>query len=189
MFYSCKKENETNELKKHLKVEPEKLHFNFGEASNTIQIETEIDWWIESNQSWCTLSSLSGMGNATITVSVTANTNPTERTAILTISSKSHKGTQKITVTQAGGPSYDIYVAGQNAEGYATYWKNGVAYVNKNLQDSYIAIAVSDGGDVYMVRFYDEKYNSKYWKNGTMVNFTNESGAIALGIIAVLPKG
>lgn len=43
---------------------------------------------------------------------------------------------------------YDIYVAGSNKDGYATYWKNGTAFINQNLKEPYKDIAVS-GSDVY----------------------------------------
>ena len=49
-----------------------------------------------------------------------------------------------------GTSGYDIYLCGRNSEGYATYWKNGVAYVNKNHKNDYFGIAVA-GSDVYTI--------------------------------------
>lgn len=57
---------------------------------------------------------------------------------------------------------YDIFVAGKNEDGYATYWKNGIAYVNQNLSSDYTGIAVSEG-DVYTLG------GSSYWKNNNLV--------------------
>jgi len=56
---------------------------------------------------------------------------------------------------------YDIYVAGNN-DGYATYWKNGAAFVNENVKGDYFAIAV-ENGDVYTLCNSGGKYS--YYKN------------------------
>ena len=134
-------------------VTPQDLDFPAAGGSKTIQITANVEWKIvSSDQSWCNLSTLSGMNDASITVNVAAHTGTSDRNAALTISNSTYGLSKTITVTQQGKPSsndqYDIYVAGNNKDGYATYWKNGVAFVNTNVQDTYKAIAVSNG-DVY----------------------------------------
>jgi len=62
---------------------------------------------------------------------------------------------------------YDIYLAGVNKDGFATYWKNGVAHVNQNLKGLYIGIAV-ENGDVYTLfrpENSDVSSNHAYYKN------------------------
>ena len=66
---------------------------------------------------------------------------------------------------------YDIYVAGVNKDGYATYWKNGEAFVNQNVKEVYRAIDVSDG-DVYTLYGSYESGLSYCKNNGTPVTLT-----------------
>jgi len=65
----------------------------------------------------------------------------------------------------------DIYVAGKNAAGFATYWKNGVAFVNENVQGAYTNIAVSNG-NVYVSGYTGSTLQSNstaiYWLNGAV---------------------
>ena len=77
-----------------------------------------------------------------------------------------------------GTAGYDIYVSGLNSEGYATYWKNGVAHVNKNRNGgAYIDITVSDG-DVYTLGVYDHCY----YKNNKEVAALGYGGGEPLSI-------
>jgi len=85
-----------------------------------------------------------------------------------------------VNVTGSGGGNtsqYDIYVCGQNKDGYATYWKNGVAHVNQNIKGAYKAIAV-ENGEVYTLYSigdysgFHPVFNSGYCKNnGTSMAF------------------
>jgi hypothetical protein len=66
-------------------------------------LTTTKNWSISSSQSWLKLSSSSGTGNSTVTVSAKANDSVEKRTAILTISGEG-SNSQLITVIQNGAP-------------------------------------------------------------------------------------
>ena len=95
-------------------------------------------------------------------------------TITVTTQDGNRTATCAVTVTQSSEPQskYDIYVAGVNKDGYATYWKNGVAYVNQNLKGTYIGIAV-ENGDVYTL---STSNGAGYYKNNNeKVSFTGHS--------------
>ncbi len=61
------------------------LYLNSGVTSNwRFDIRCNRDWTVSSNQSWCTVSPSSSLGNAPFFVSTTTNTGPA-RTAFITI--------------------------------------------------------------------------------------------------------
>ena len=93
VFGSCQKGN------KDVVVTPDELRFEPGSGTKTLQIETDADWWVESDQSWCNLSTLSGIGTASVNVMVEANTSTSNRTAILTISRGNVDKTIRVTQT------------------------------------------------------------------------------------------
>ena len=68
-------------------------------STKTFDITSNIGWTTASSQSWLTLSSASGLGNATITLTATANLSQAARTAIITVSGTG-VSTRTITVTQ-----------------------------------------------------------------------------------------
>jgi hypothetical protein len=75
-------------------------------ATQTFNITSNVSWTATSDQSWLSVSNLSGFGNATITVTAQENTTTSTRTATVTISGAG-VGTRTITVTQeAGGFAY-----------------------------------------------------------------------------------
>ena len=156
--------------KHSLNVTPVELSLETQSGSKTIQIEANVSWTVTSDQSWCTVSPASGTGNRAVTVTVTANPDPIDRIAVLNISDAESGLSKLVTVTQKGKePQIDIYVCGRNKDGYATYWKNGVAFVNQNLKGEYIDIAIS-GGDVYTIANEDSELYSSipsdyYYKN------------------------
>lgn len=69
-----------------LGVNPDTLSMENTQSSKTFNIVSNLDWKITSDQSWCTVDTLSGSGNKQINVSVTANTGG-QRNAIITVSS------------------------------------------------------------------------------------------------------
>ena len=88
---------------------PKNLELN-GSATNPLSISgstsfdiiSNIDWTINSNQTWCTISPSSGSSNGTVSVNWSTNPLLTSRTAIITVSGG---GLSKIyTITQAAAP-------------------------------------------------------------------------------------
>ena len=66
----------------------------------TVNIESNTDWTISSNQGWATISPTSGTGNATITIMYDANNGSFTRNASLTVSAIGVTN-QTATITQA----------------------------------------------------------------------------------------
>lgn len=83
-------------------ITPQSTSFDSGGGSGEIYVvtTTSCSWSLLSDSSWITVSSnSSGTGNATITYSVSANTDPIERIGHITVGGQVH------TVTQAGTTS------------------------------------------------------------------------------------
>ncbi|WP_299188369.1 chondroitinase-B domain-containing protein [uncultured Aquimarina sp.] len=81
--------------------------FSAGSQSKTLTITSNVNWTISYNSSWITVSPLSGTNNGDATITVTANSQNTSRTGIITVAGGSI--TRTITITQLGIAS-DILV-------------------------------------------------------------------------------
>ncbi len=96
----CKKDDPEPEVTPLLDVSLSSLDFtNTGEAK-TFAITSNGDWAIASDQTWCAFSQSSGKGDATITVTIPANTSLDVRSATLTVTGKAPAKT--VTVRQLG---------------------------------------------------------------------------------------
>lgn len=80
-----KVESSTPATDKTLTVRPNSLDFTSYAGSNTFTIESNTSWTVKSDQDWCTINTTSGSNNSTITVNVTENTNPTDRSATISV--------------------------------------------------------------------------------------------------------
>lgn len=69
-------------------------------SSATFDIASNISWTVSSDQAWLTISNTSGTDSATITVTASANTTTSLRSAIITVSG-SGVSSKIITITQA----------------------------------------------------------------------------------------
>ena len=67
-------------------------------GSNTFTITSNLSWSVSSNQSWCTVSPMSGTNNGNITFTLSENPTTSPRVAIITVSAGSL--VQQIAVTQ-----------------------------------------------------------------------------------------
>ncbi|MBI9059821.1 MAG: cellulase family glycosylhydrolase [Labilibaculum sp.] len=101
VFGGCSK-NETS-VDPELVVSVDKLDISKAGETKTIHVKSNVDWTIESSESWCNVTPTSG-GAATNPVQITieANTSTDERSAILTV--KADDLIKEIPVVQA--PSY-----------------------------------------------------------------------------------
>ena len=70
---------------KTLTARPNSLDFTSYAGSNTFTIESNTSWTVKSDQDWCTINTTSGSNNSTITVNVTENTSPTDRSATISV--------------------------------------------------------------------------------------------------------
>ena len=76
------------------------MSFTNAKGSDTFTIKSNSSWTVTSDKpSWCTVDQSSGSGNATIKVSVTANTTESSRDAIITV--KAGNVSRQVKVTQA----------------------------------------------------------------------------------------
>ncbi len=84
-------------------------------GSRVITVDSNIDWQVVSNQSWCSLSASSGKANASVTITITENKEVPQRTATLTFTGTG-VASQSVTITQAGTepPILTITPANQN---------------------------------------------------------------------------
>lgn len=90
----------------YLMVNPTELLFPCEESSLNLSISTDSLWSVSCSEAWVSLSSDSGMGDATLTVTVSANTLLGNRRANLEVVSGSMA--QIVTVTQANGATEPI---------------------------------------------------------------------------------
>jgi len=75
-------------------------------GSNTVGVTSNISWTATSNATtWCTVTPASGSNNGNLTVSYTANTSTTPRTATITVSGSAINRTYVLTQSGAQGPS------------------------------------------------------------------------------------
>ena len=86
-----------------LKAEPAQLDFANSAGSKPLLVTANVVWTIASDQAWCTVSTSSGNGDASINVSVTANTGNNDRIACLTLSNSEYSLSKTILITQAAG--------------------------------------------------------------------------------------
>jgi len=84
VFGGCSKDE--GSVKPELIVSVDALTIVKGGETKTIHVKSNVNWTIESSESWCTISPISGeSGTSEVQVTVDANTNTQERSANLTI--------------------------------------------------------------------------------------------------------
>lgn len=83
--------------------------FNMGKEAGdkSVNVTSNSDWTANSDQTWLTVSSTSGTGDATLTFTAEANAMDAERTATITLKVTNAKD-QVITVIQAGSTALTI---------------------------------------------------------------------------------
>jgi hypothetical protein len=84
----------------HMTVTPDSLSFPCDKSSNTLTIDSNVNWSISRDVEWCYVDHLTGDHNATVTVNVDANDKYSERTATITISSPSLSTPKTVAITQ-----------------------------------------------------------------------------------------
>ena len=79
-------------------------------GSTTFDITSNTSWIAQSDQTWCTITSTAGTGNATLTVNYELNTTLSQRVGIITISGNGLSA-KAVTVTQQSAISTEGIVA------------------------------------------------------------------------------
>ena len=81
-------------------VDTKKMDFSSAAASKSFNLQSSAKWTIKTDQSWLTVSAKEGTGNKAITVSVVKNTEKSDRTGKVTITSQYGNHVLTIDVTQ-----------------------------------------------------------------------------------------
>lgn len=89
-----------------LTVNPVSLNVSAPLGSTSFQITSNLDWSVQENISWLTVTPGSGSGNSTITINYDANPNTTSRSGNITISANNVVPDQVITITQSGSAAF-----------------------------------------------------------------------------------
>lgn len=99
-FVSCETEKTPDAL--FITMEPAVANFAFGSKSDTIQINTNGEYWeVSSNQTWCTVSKKISMQQTdSLVISVSSNSSLTDRTALVIFSVENGRLKDTLIVTQ-----------------------------------------------------------------------------------------
>lgn len=96
--------------------------------SYTISVASNTAWSVGSDQTWATVSPVSGNNNGTVTVVVVANTGFTDRSATITIGTQTHALTQAAsTIPIASHAVLGGYIAGSTVTITSTFAYPGTA--------------------------------------------------------------
>lgn len=103
---------------KYLQLDKSSILFESSGGSDSFTITSNANWTISSDQTWCMISSSSGLNNTTVIVSVLENTSTYSRSATITV--KAENLSQSISITQAGAEPVD--------QSTRTFTANGVSF-------------------------------------------------------------
>jgi hypothetical protein len=104
-------------------------------STNTFNITSNTDWAAASDQTWLTVGTLTGSGNATITLTAAVNTVTSTRSATVTVSA-SGANNQIITVTQDASTTGINEITVRNIDVYPNPVTNGL--INFTVSNSSI---------------------------------------------------
>lgn len=147
-------------------------------STKTFDITSNINWTTSINQTWLTIGSTNGTGNATITLT-TSSANPTisTRTAIVTISG-TNVSTQTITVTQDGGTTGIKDYTENDYEIYPNPTSN-ILFFNSNVKNSLISIFDLNGKIVLTEQINNNQVNISDLHNGIYtIKIFDKSGVV-----------
>lgn len=104
-----------------LTVSEKSIPFAPGSSSKTFTITSNVSWTVSSDKpSWCKVDKSSGSNNATIKVTVTANTSSNSRSATITV--KSGNASKPVSVSQAGKATFTATMNTTNYKAEGDYW-------------------------------------------------------------------
>lgn len=183
MFGCSSSEPTTEELPEILTVSSISS-FSANQESRSANISSNLDWSVNNDTSWISVSPSSGSKNAPISVSVTANPSPTMRTGTISILGGSlsrilqitqEAGTEEPTTAPSGGldpnqsPSDNFDLSTWKLsipvnEGDGTATDISVSQLNNQYENSTYFYTASDGGMVFKcpVSGYKTSINTSY---------------------------
>ena len=162
---------------------PSSLSFSADQSSQLVNINANVSWQINNNSNWITVNPSSGNDDSIITVAVSANADPTERTGNLTITgdqlSRTLRITQAAAVQQttpttgsldpdrAPSENFDLSTWKLSIpidEGDGTATDISVSELNSGYENSSFFYTASDGGMVFKcpVAGYKTSSNTNY---------------------------
>lgn len=100
-------------------VSPSQLNFLKPAASQNVTVTANVSWSVTKDQTWITVTPLSGTSNGTITVSVSENTGTTSRTGTVTISGSGI--TRTVNVSQSSQAATTWPAVGMGLDGFTWY--------------------------------------------------------------------
>ena len=171
-----------------LSVLPTNLNIaDTANSSATFDITSNIDWHIKSNQSWLTMNDTTGLGNATIKVTASANLSDSTRIAKVIISACGVTS-DTIVVTQAAGEYTGIDNVLNTAFSIYPIPVNDKMYISlsKSFTQSSITIYDITGQVIYSSKLnnsINEIDMSKFSTGVYFAKITNNSGTITKKII------
>ena len=141
------------------------LQFGPEAATKVLNIDSDADWSLTTNDTWISLSSMSGIGNASVQVSVSSNTSTQSRTGILYL--KCLDKTIEIAVAQ-GTPYVNIESNSVSLEA-----KGGTAVLSLSANvnwkasssESWLSVSPNNGNGEDLLTLVANKNESSYSRN------------------------
>lgn len=174
--------DDSNKDDNNLEIDQQLLEFTLVAASKNVNITSDAEWTVVSDDDWCTISPTSGNANSTIAVNVTENDTPDERQATVKLMI-GNKQVQSFTVKQAGVKGqkitkvYAVYTSGTTEEiGERTEY----FYDEKGRLAKHVFTNYEGDGDIEVEFLYnssDELIKTIRSENEEILTFTfNKSG-------------
>lgn len=142
-------------------------------STNTFQIISNTSWTVSSDQSWLTVSSPSGSGNATITLTVEKNPLNINRTANVTVSGTGITS-KTITVVQSGSATeVNELKSSQEITLYPNPSKGILSLNMNNINGGKITITITNSIGIIVKEIELENLTSSYNQEIDLSNSAN----------------
>ena len=130
-----------------------------GGSAYTLTVSANTNWTVTSKPEWATLSQTAGTGNATITVTIPANSGDT-RTGSIGFSTNDNVASASVSLSQNANSSYNPYVS------------------------EYLTFEIQSDGDIKWVSSFDITKTIEYSKNdGTWTSITSSRGGTQISVV------
>jgi len=146
-------------------------------STKTFDITSNISWTVASNQTWLTVSNLSGSENATITLTATANPNTTERVATVTVSGTGVTALT-ITVIQEAGATGISKIVSINIKVYPNP-ANNILFIDFSTKNLNVTVFDLSGTMLINKQITDKQIDISNLATGIYtIKIANDSGIV-----------